>query len=260
MDGTDNNTKGSSGVNSVVRAFNVLEYIALQGEARISDIGSATGLDVSTVHRLLATLKKIGYVQQMPASRKYTLSSRLAWFIRPDFQLREQAHPLLAALASETGETVNLGILDGTDVLYVDTVEGANTLSTRLLVGQKLPAYCSAMGKAILSCLPFDKVQELFHGVVFRQYTKFTLKNLDELLGDLETTRTRGYAFDRMEAHEGLSCVGAPLLSLEGRMLGGISISCLSSRCLSDGTVSEGLTLKLVVTARKISSILGRNS
>jgi IclR family KDG regulon transcriptional repressor len=126
----------------------------------------------------------------------------------------------------------------------------------RLPVGQKLPAYCSAIGKAILSCMPFDEVQALFQEVTFRKFTVFSLKNMNELLGDLEKTRSRGYAFDRMESHDGLSCVGAPLRVGKGRIWGGISVSCPSTRCHRDGTVRDDVILKVVVAAGEISSAL----
>jgi DNA-binding IclR family transcriptional regulator len=238
-----------------MRTFSILEFLARQGEARLSDISTATRLDASTVHRLLSTLKEMGYVRQV-TGRKYRFSSRLAWLVRPDFHMRERARPLLDALASETGETVSLGILDGTDVLYLETVERKSNFSMRLPVGQKMPAYCSALGKAILSCLSFDEVQELFRDVPFRRYTRFSLKDPDELWGDLEATRSRGYALDRMESHDGLSCVGAPLRIGTGKVWGGVSVSCPSSSCCRDGTVPDSVILKLLVAAGKISSIL----
>ena len=243
------------GVASVIRVFSILEFLAREGEAPLSDISEATGLDASTAHRLLATLKKIGYVCQT-TGRKYTFTSKLTLFVRPDFQMRERARPFLAALAEETGETVNLGVLDGVDVLYLETVDGKNNTSTRLPIGQKMPAYCSALGKAILSGVPFDVTQELFSGTSFRRYTEFSLRNLDELWNDVETTRSRGYAFDRMESHLGLSCVGVPLRIGSGRVLGGISVSCPSTRCHRDGTVPDNIILKLLVAVGKISSAL----
>lgn len=215
-------------LNSVLRTFDVLELLAKRGELGVTRIAEEVGLDKSTVYRILATLKSIGYVCQNPVTQGYANTPRFA-LLSPRTpgaeELRERAHPFLSRLAEKTGETASLGILEGRDILYIDTVQCSAMIQVNLPIGQKLPAYCSALGKAILAFLPEERVRELYGGADLERFTPNTLSSCDALAGELAAVRLLGFARDQEESHLQLACLGVPVFGADGRIAAGISLS-----------------------------------
>ncbi|NLI96694.1 MAG: IclR family transcriptional regulator [Synergistaceae bacterium] len=215
-------------LNSVLRTFDVVELLARRGELGVTRIAQEAGLDKSSVYRILATLKSIGYVCQNPATQGYANTSRFASLCphAPDTgELRERTRPFLSRLAEETGETASLGILEGRDILYIDTVQCSEMIRVNLPIGQKLPAYCSALGKAILAFLPEERVRELFGGSSLEKFTPNTLSSYGALAEELVEAKALGFARDREESHRELACLGVPVFGADGRIVAGISLS-----------------------------------
>src|SRR5712691_10227290 len=130
----------------------------------VSDLSREVGLSRSTTHRYVATLAALGYLQQDSATKKYRLGPRvldLGFSAINSMELREVAAPHLRELSDETGYTVNLAILDGTDIVYVERCRssrrGQREIDLNLHVGARLPAYCTSLGKVLLAFLPADE-------------------------------------------------------------------------------------------------------
>src|SRR3954471_6501110 len=144
----------------------------------VSDLSREVGLSRSTAHRYIATLAGLGYLQQDPPTRKYRLGPRvldLGFSAINSMDLRELAAPHLQALSDETGHTVNMAVLDGADIVYIErcrtSQRGQRDIDLNLHIGSRLPAYCTSMGKVLLAhldaerqCAVVDQVQFTQHG------------------------------------------------------------------------------------------------
>jgi DNA-binding IclR family transcriptional regulator len=215
-------------INSVVKAFQVLEILSLENELSVSEVSKRMQFERSKGHRILATLKEIGYLNQNPLNKKYSISSKLFELGRryiDENPLVGIAHPVMESLAVETGETVNLGVLEGNEVVCIDKVSSTHALKMDQPIGGKAGAYCTGFGKAILAFLPEKKIQEMFNKTPLKRYTKNTLTEFGMLLRELSIIRKRGYATDNEEFYLGIRCVGSPIFNYDGNVIAGMSVS-----------------------------------
>jgi DNA-binding IclR family transcriptional regulator len=134
----------------------------------------------------------------------------------PDHPLREAAMPYMLQLQARTGRTVHLAVLDGADVLYVERVGDRRSATLPTRAGDRMPAYCTGLGKALLAfCAPPDTVERVL-GSTLNRRTPRTLSMPGLLARDLQRTRTAGFAQDREESVLGLSCVAMPISDATG--------------------------------------------
>src|SRR4029077_4164792 len=140
----------------------------------VSDLAREVGLSRSTTHRYISTLAALGYLQQDPATRKYRLGPRvldLGFSAINSMDLREVAVPHLQALSDETGRTVNMAVLDGVDIVYIErcrsSQHGDREIALNLHVGARLPAYCTSMGKVLLAFLPDEEQRARLAQIAF---------------------------------------------------------------------------------------------
>jgi len=245
---------------SVLRTFEVAELLAREGEMGVTRIAREVGLDKSSVYRILATLKSIGYVCQNPATQEYSNTNRFSslcgGFLQAE-NLRERAHPALADLAEKAGEAASLGILEGRDILYIDTVQCSGLIRVNVPIGQKLPAYCSSLGKAILAFLPEPRVRGLFGRRPMEKYTPQTLSSYGELHSELDRVRASGFARDLEESHEGLACLAVPVFEAGGGVIAGISLSFPRFRHPDQEETERDLVPLLRAAGLRVSSELG---
>lgn len=247
-------------LNSVLRTFEVAELLALKGELGVTRIAEEVGLDKSSVYRILATLKSIGYVCQNPSTQGYANTSRFATLSGRSVDavnLRDRAHAILAKMAEEAGEAASLGILEGRDILYIDTIQCSGLIRVNLPIGQKLPAYCSGLGKAILAFLPEGQVRALFGKGPLEKFTPNTLSSYEALAEELQWVRAAGFARDREESHLELACLAAPVFGADGKVLAGISISFPRFRHPDQRLAERQLLPGLCKAAMEISATLG---
>ena len=154
--------EGSGGVQSVGRAFEILEVIAAQGgELSLSEIAASVGLPAPSAHRLLRTLVSLGYLRQ-ETSRRYALAPRL---IRLGEAAAKQfgawGYPVLIGLMEAIGESANMAILDGSNAIYVAQVAGRHSMRMFTEVGRRVPLHATGVGKALLTQLPDDEIIRL---------------------------------------------------------------------------------------------------
>ena len=148
--------------------------------------------------------------------------------------LREHAHPYLEELRQRTSYTTSLAVLDGPEIVYVDRVRSLRrdqgAVDLNLHPGSRLPAYCTAMGKAMLAWLPQTEVHDLIDQITFERLTPKTIASREELMQALERVRRRGYSIDDEEAELGARCIGAPIFDQEHNPVAALSVSCASAR------------------------------
>ena len=197
----------SGGVQSIERAFDLLEMLADAGGALgLSELAANSGLPLPTVHRLMRTLVNRGYVRQ-EASRRYTLGSRLIWLGETSSRLLGTwLRPFLAQLVRETGETANLAMLDGDEVVYIAQVPSPHSMRMFTEPGRRVRVHCTAVGKAMLAQLSPEQARSLLGRSDMPASTPTTITDPDLLLAHLEVIRKQGYAVDEGEQEVGVRC------------------------------------------------------
>lgn len=207
----------SGGVQSLERAFAILETMAdAGGVISLSQLAADADLPLPTIHRLVRTLVGLGYVRQ-EASRQYSLGPRLIRLGETTSRmLGRWARPHMERLAQQLGESVNLAMLDGDQIVYVGQVMASqNSMRMFTEVGRRVLPHSTGVGKAIMADLDPADVRALLGRTGMPARTEHTITTPDELLAELERTRERGYALDEGEQEVGVRCVavsvhGAP--------------------------------------------------
>lgn len=215
-------------VQSVDRALDLLEALtAAEGEVSITALASRTKLHVSTVHRLLATLLRRGYVRQNPDTSRYYAGAKLAAFGdgRGRFnELRSAARPILRSLVDLTRETANLSVLDDTAAVYIETAASPQVIRLFTVVGNRVPLHATGAGKALLAALPVPRREAILDRSALEPHTPKTIVDRVALGKVLETARANGYALDDEEFDEGVRCIAVPV-GPAGAPIAALSIS-----------------------------------
>ncbi|TML30006.1 MAG: IclR family transcriptional regulator [Actinobacteria bacterium] len=229
----------------------------------VSELGREVGLSRSTAHRYVATLATLGYLQQDGATKKYRLGPRvldLGFSAIHSMELREISAPHLQRLSDETGYTVNMAVLDGSDIVYVERCRssrvGQRAIDLNLHVGSRLPAYCTSMGKILLAYLPQAERDAALDELELRQRGPNTLTQRKALLTELGRVREAGLAINNEELAYGLRSIAAPVLSQSGAIAAAINLAVHSSM-ISMGELVERLGRPLKRTAAEISAHIG---
>jgi len=229
----------------------------------VSELGREIGLSRSTTHRYVATLARLGYLQQDAATRRYRLGPRvldLGFSAINSMELREVAAPHLRRLSDETGFTVNLGILDGTDVVYVERCRSAQRrqreIDLDLHVGSRLPAYCTSLGKVLLAFLPRAEQVETLAAIELVRRGPRTITSRSALASELKRVRASGFATNNEELAYGLRSIAAPVLSREGVAVAAINLAVHSSM-VSLEQLAARLLGPLQAASAEISANLG---
>lgn len=252
--------RDSNVVAALLRGLAILDaFSETQRTLGVVELSRRLGVHKSTVSRLAATLEAAGYLERLSQSGKYQLgwrATRLGCLAIATLDLRHLARPALEALVRACGQTAHLGVLDGTEVVTTDFVEGTSTVRMHAAIGKRSPAYCSALGKALLATLPEEEVAALFeNGATLQARTPNTLVTLERLFADLRATRARGYAFDNEELEPGLCCVGASIFDATGRAVAAVSISGPAMRVNAQSL--PALAAQVKATVADISRRLG---
>jgi DNA-binding IclR family transcriptional regulator len=206
-------------VRAVERAIDVLLCFGHDERGlSLTQIAGRVRMSKSTVHRLLTTLETRRFVSRDKATGQYCLGLgfiEAASLVLQEIDLKRWALPYLQRLSAECGETVDLAILDDTHVVYLLVVESAQRVKIAAAVGERLPAYCTATGKAFLAYLPAEQVRAILDKGS-GQYRDGTPVSLPNLFRDLQATRERGYAISEQEYEQDINAVAAPILNADG--------------------------------------------
>ena len=197
-----------------------------------SELARELGLGVSTTHRYIATLARLGYLDQDPATRRYRLGLRvvdLGFAAINSMEIRQIASPHLQRLSNETGFTVNMAILDGTEVVYVDryrsTRPGQRQIDLNLHVGARLPAHCTSLGKAMLAHLDPDERRRTVDSLTLAPLGPNTLVSAAALSAELDRVRASGLAVNNEELAYGLRSIAVPVHGGMGEVVAAINLS-----------------------------------
>ncbi|MBP2640797.1 MAG: kdgR 1 [Firmicutes bacterium] len=249
---------GERHIQSVFRALKIMECVAENDNViSLTEVSQKMGLSKSTAHGLIATLEKYGYLQQDPVTGKYSLGLKtfeLGQAYAANLDLREIALPDLRELSILYQETAHLAVLSGDDVVYIDKVdESRSSIGIRTRIGGRNPAYCTGVGKVLLSGLSENKVTEMYAGKQFQKFTKNTVSDTNALLEQLRRIREMGYALDMEEIEPDLQCVAAPIKDNQGTVIAAISLSGPANRFHNIEQIAENVAK----AAMQISGRLG---
>jgi IclR family transcriptional regulator, KDG regulon repressor len=211
------------------RALAALSILASRStETSLVELCTELRLHKSTVHRLMMVLERHRLVVKNPETGRYRLGLKLFELgskALDGIDLRGRARPYLDRLQQQFGETVFFCILDEGQVFYVEKVESRQSVRTACTVGSRAPAYCTAVGKAMLAELSDAEVGAVVRRWGLKPITKNTITTPVALKAELRTVRSRGYAIDDEEKEEGLRCVSAAVRGHSGKLFAAMSIS-----------------------------------
>lgn len=249
-------SRGPGTVQALERALDLLDLMAVHPGLTLSEIALCAGQPPSSVHRVLHTLALRGMAESDPATQAWNIGPQ-AFRLGSAFMRRqglvERAHPIMRQLMERTGETANLGILQGDAVLFLSQVETSETIRAFFPPGTRSPLHASGIGKALLAFRP-EGVAGL--GPLAR-FTGTTLTDPAALEADLARIRLRGFSFDDQERTPGMRCIAAPVFDLSGAAVAGISVSGPVTR-IGLGQVAD-LGAAVADAARILSGALGHD-
>lgn len=248
-------------VESVRKGFVVLEALnAARRPLRLSEIALRTGLGKSAAQRFVHTLRVLGLIRQDPETKTYTLSPRILEYARAFFSssmLCDRAEPILRQLAAETGETVNLSEVDGTDIIYTLRFPSVHSVSVDLSVGARLPVFNTAGGRAILAQWPEPEALAALTASVREPWTPHTRTDPAALMAELARIRAQGFALSDQEAFLGDISIAAPVLRFDGRCTAAVNIAVPTPRWTVE-EVLERLRPRVMAAAAHVSAELGQ--
>jgi DNA-binding IclR family transcriptional regulator len=243
-------------VQSVDRAVAILEILARDGEAGVTEVARELDVHKSTASRLLAALDRRELVTQDAARGKFRLGVgvvRLAGAAGRGLDLVQESRPVCRALAKEVGETINLAILSGRDALYLDQVAGPAALSPHNWAGKRIPLHATSDGKVLLAYLPEAELAGCLTPPL-RRFTDRTITSLAEFPRLLAEVRRRGFATAVEELEAGLTAIAAPVRNAGGDVVASISASGPSFRIPADriGGLAESVRRAAVEASRRL--------
>lgn len=241
------------------KVFAILEALSQQPKSGVplEEITQITGMAKTTVHRLLYSMAKLGYIEQDPVTNLYLLSGRffeLGTNALPYQRLSGVAKPFMQTLLLTFGESVNLAVPHGGVAMYIMVLESPKAHRVAATVGDYSHLHCTSVGKSIAAYLSPEEREECLRRYGMPPMTRATMTTRSQFEQELEKVRVEGVAVDNEENGEGIICVGGPIFASGGRLMAALSVSGPSIR------ISPNLNaIKTAVreTVRKISSLLG---
>ncbi|MEW5974195.1 MAG: IclR family transcriptional regulator [Acidobacteriota bacterium] len=215
----------------------VLEYFVREGAKHQSvsfqELASSLPFARTTVHRVLYSLEKLGYVEKAEVKAHYLLGPKFFELTNSAThyrRLQSVAKAVMLELMVRYSETVNLGVIDEGQVVYLDVLQSPSSLRIAANPGDRNPVHSTALGKAITAFLPEKELAAMLDLYPMVKMTGKTITQRAQLLQHLSSVREQGVAFDLGENLDGVICVAAPIFDPEGRAIAGLSVSGPTSR------------------------------
>ena len=241
-------------IKSIEKSFRILECIVNEGHGGVNELARELNYSPSTVHAHLSTLQNLGYL--IVVDGEYAISNRFLQFAK-HAQHRVERLDLIRAnvkrLAEETDERVQFMIEEHGRGIYIEKEEGEYGAPNNTFLGKPRYLHMCASGKAILANLPNERVVEIIDYWGLPAQTEHTITDEETLFSELETIREEGLATNRGETVEGLIAVGAPILSVDERVIGSISISGPAHRISANGEIRELYRDKLISAVEDVT-------
>jgi IclR family pca regulon transcriptional regulator len=244
---------------SLAKGMHVLETLAMSGEPLpLAELSRRAGANNATVTRICFTLSELGFITR-DRQRRFLLTPKMLYLGNASIASlgwRQVAQHYLEKLAQQTGETVNLSILQGNELMYLVRINNTGRiLPFDLQLGSRLPLHCTSMGKSLLAFLEPDELENVLNGYEFTRLTHRTLKNRQDFLKELEQVREKGYSLNDEELSVGLRSVSVPIKDSEGRALAALNIA-VPTRRVSRRDLEIKLAPLAMATAREIQGAL----
>jgi IclR family acetate operon transcriptional repressor len=248
----------ASSVQAIDRGLGVLAIIAASDGLTLTDLSQRAGLAPSTAHRILASLEAHKFVFH-DEERGLWLIGVGAFEVGTAFlrnrRLAGIGRIVMHELMDMTGETVNLGIEDAGEVVFISQVEGHSALRAFFRAGSRAPIHASGVGKTLLAEMPEARVREILYKRGLPKYTERTLIAPADLFEELATIRRRGWAVDDEERNPGMRCVAAPIFNEYAETIAGVSISGPTVRITPERAMELGPLVKRA--AEEITASIG---
>jgi IclR family transcriptional regulator, KDG regulon repressor len=249
-------------VKSVSRALDIITLVSLKkGGLGVTEIANQIDINKSSVYRILSTLVQYGYIEQDSETGRYKLGYKfleVSSKLLESIDLRAEARPYLQELENLTNEVIHLVVYDQGEVVYIEKLEGNETLRMHSKVGKRAPMHCTSVGKAILAYLPSNVVLDILDRKGMPMHTDKTITNKDSFLQELIEVRKRGYALDLEENEYGITCIAVPIFDHLGKVIAAVSISGPTMRMTKERM--EQLQSQMIQIGKKISKRLGFES
>jgi len=249
-------TKGLKSSSAVEKAITVLELLASETRAvSAPDIADQLETSRQTVHRILAQLEHLGLVGRDASRERFLLGVRfndLALAGITNGHQNKSCHLLLTELVNTVNETCNLGVLDGSEVIYIDRVECNWPLRMQLQPGSRVPAYCTAIGKLLLAHLPDEALEHYLETVRPTRFTNNTITDPRQLAKSFGEIRRKEFAINDQEDYVGLIAIAVPVRNSDGRVMAGLAVHGPEVRMSTDQAT------KLAPTLHKTAARIGK--
>ncbi len=213
---------------SLTKVMRVLDtFSTVERALSLAEICQRTGFPKSTTHRLLASMREAGLLDQARERDRYRLGVKLfslGNIALANLELHREARPFVEALTRQTGHAVHLAVFDGHRAVVIHRADASTERSQPVTLIEQAPTTCTSVGKAILAFQPAPAIARVIAAGLVR-YTDATITEPEALRRDLAETRARGYARDEGEHQPGVRCIGAPIRDMTGQVIAGISVT-----------------------------------
>ncbi|MBP7176426.1 MAG: IclR family transcriptional regulator [Thermoclostridium sp.] len=248
-------------VQSLDRTLDIIELLATSPQGMgVTEIGLQLQLHKSTVHRLVTALARRGYIEKDQKTGLYQIGLKfieISSHHLHQLELKTEAAPLMRHLAEMTGQITHLAILDETDVVYIEKVDVVQSLRLYSHIGRRIPVYCSALGKVLLSGQDVSRQKQTIQSIIFTPFTENTVQDPEIFFSELQRTTQRGWAVDNEEHESGIRCIAAPVKDFTRKVIAAISVS--GERNTMTAEKDENLITLVTETAHAISKKMGFN-
>jgi IclR family acetate operon transcriptional repressor len=245
--------KDTNIIQSLDKGLHLLEVVEkFDHPPSLKDLHLQLGWEQATIHRLLTTLVRRGYLVRDETEKRYKLGWKiysLYGSMREKLSIQEIARPYLVKLSKETGESAHLAMASEGFMVFIETVQGSELVTVNTQIGDRVPMYCTAIGKAYLA---YDMEADIhtMYKETLPQYTEHTVETVAELAERLGEVRKVGYAFDDEEYISGIRCAAAPILDESGSPIASIGVSGPKYRlpirkCREHGNVVRSIALEI---------------
>ncbi|MDH4307109.1 MAG: IclR family transcriptional regulator [Acidimicrobiia bacterium] len=242
-------------LSSVTNAARLLkQFSAREREFGVSELARRLGLGKSTVHRLLVTLAEQHLVEQDEVSGKYRLGLAiydLGAAVATGLDLHEAVMPSMEQLRAATGETVQVAVLDGREVVYIERLDSPNTLRLFLEVGRRNWAHCTGTGKLLMAYLSSYELDRVLEGWELEAVTPHTITDESKLRKELAKVRSQGFAQNLGESEVGVLSVSGPIRDITGRVRAALSVAGPQQRM-------EPLLDKITLAVQEMAAVASR--
>lgn len=261
MENSLNSNKSQDFIQSFEKGLNIIKAFSAETPTlTISEAAKMTGYSRPTARRFLLTLESLGYATSnngVFSLTAHTLTLGYAYLSTQN--MWNIAHPFMKDFVNMTGESSSIGVLDGSDVIYVARVPTKRIMTINLSVGSRLPANVTSIGHILLANLPKNELEMYLENVVLEGHTDNSITTKEKLIEELTNVRDRGWANVDQQLEDGLRSIAAPITNREGKVIAALNCSTHAGRINKEKLLNEYLP-QLIETAKKISDGIATTS